>query len=124
MSNATLIKNFTAEAAMTANRIVKIGANDGGVLPAAASTDILLGAVADVAAASGERQDVILSGIADITLGGNVTRGNPVTSDASGRAVNANPAAGVNAYIVGFALQSGVSGDIVPVLLSQGRVQG
>ncbi|MCA3226551.1 MAG: DUF2190 domain-containing protein, partial [Burkholderiales bacterium] len=33
-------------------------------------------------------------------------------------------AAGVNNNVIGVALQSGVSGDIIPVLISPGRIQG
>jgi len=124
MSNPTLIKSYTAGADLTAYRIVKPGAADGVVIPSAAVSDLLIGVTNDVAALNGERQDVIHMGIADITLGGNVTRGNPVTSDSVGRAVNAAPAAGANNHIIGFALISGVLGDIVPVLLSPGRIQG
>ena len=43
---------------------------------------------------------------------------------ADGKAVSAAPAAGVNAHIIGFAEVSAVAGDIAPVLLARGVLQG
>lgn len=119
-----LTRNYNAAAAIGANLIVKVGANDGEVLPAAASSDDILGASTGIDAAQGEPCDVIHAGIADIKLGGNVTRGKFITSDASGQGVQAAPAAGVNAQVVGRALVSGVAGDIIPVLLNPIQIQG
>jgi hypothetical protein len=47
-----------------------------------------------------------------------------LTTDSSGRAVTAAPAAGVNNGVIGVAFVSGVLGDIGSVILSQGRIQG
>lgn len=124
MANVGLIKQGTAEAAIAAFRIVKFGAADGGYLQAAAAADLLVGVCEAVGPASGERVDVIKSGIADVEFGGTVTRGQPVTSDANGKAVVAAPAAGSNVRIIGFAEVSAVSGDIAPVLIAPGVMQG
>jgi hypothetical protein len=124
MSNILVARNFKAEAAITAFTIVKHGAADGNVLQAAAATDKLIGVTTDVGPAINERTDVILSGIADVLYGGTVARGDLLTSDASGRAVTAAPAAGVNNRIIGFALVSGVVGDVGSVCLEAGSVQG
>lgn len=124
MANNGLTKAYTAEGAIGANLLVKPGAADFGLLAAAAVGDLIIGVSTEIAAASGERVDVIHAGIADVKLGGTVTRGNPITSDASGQGVAAAPAAGVNNRIVGFALTSGVSGDIIPVMLDLGYIQG
>ena len=91
---------------------------------AAASTDLVIGVNEALPVAAGERVDVIRAGIADVEFGGNVTRGQPVTADADGKAVVAAPAAGVNAHIVGFAEVSAVAGDIAPVTLARGVMQG
>jgi hypothetical protein len=123
-SNSLLTKNYTAGAAIAAFRIVKPGAADGAVIQAAAATDFLIGVNDGVAPASGERTDIVHTGIADVEFGGTVTRGGPVTSDANGRAVAAAPAAGSNVRIIGFAVNSQVSGDIGPVLLEPGLMQG
>ena len=124
MGNPTLTKNYTAEGAIAAHRIVKFGAADGGVAQAAASTDLVIGVNEALPVVAGERVDVIRAGIADVEFGGNVTRGQPVTADADGKAVVAAPAAGVNAHIVGFAEVSTVAGDIAPVMLARGVIQG
>lgn len=119
-----ITKNFTAEAAVTKRRIVKFGASDTAVLQGAASTDAIFGVSTEIDAAAGETCDVRMTGLADVEYGGNVTRGDPITSDAIGRAVAAAPGAGVNARIVGFAMLSGVAGDIGNITLSPGRIQG
>ncbi len=124
MSNNKLTKSYTAEAAITAYSIVKVGAADGGALLGAAVSDALIGVSTEIAAAAGEMVDVVHSGIAEVKLGGTVARGAPVTSNASGLGVAAAPAAGTNNRIIGFAQVSGVSGDVIPVLLSLGSIQG
>src|SRR4051794_25888097 len=96
MANNGLTKSYTAEGAITANRIVKVGANDWGVLQGAAATDSLIGISTEIDAASGERIDVVHEGIADLKLGGTVARGALVTSDASGQGVAPAPAGGSN----------------------------
>ncbi len=124
MANNGLTKSYLAEGTINPFRIVKPGANDYGVLQGAAATDFLVGVTTEVDASSGERVDVIHEGIADLKLGGTVTRGGPVTSDASGQGVAAAPGAGTNNRIIGFAVISGVSGDIIPVQLAPGVMQG
>lgn len=125
MRNPGLIKTHSAEGAIAAYRIVKHGAADGGVLQSSASTEKLIGVNDRLAAAvAGDRLDIVRSGIAEVEYGGNVTRGDPLTADANGKAVAAAPGAGVNAYIIGFAEVDGVSGDIGSVMIAPGRIQG
>lgn len=124
MANPTLIKQGVAEGAIPAYRIVKPGGTDTGYALATAAADALCGVSESVPATSGERLDVVKTGIADVEFGGQVSRGQPVTSDASGKAVAAAPAAGSNVRIIGFAEASAVAGDISPVLLAPGVVQG
>lgn len=124
-----LTRPFNAGGAIVSNSFVKFGADDDSVVQAAAATDSIIGAVNMVAppgsaAASGARLDVEVSGIVDIKLAGNVTRGGFVTSDANGLGVAAAPAAGTNNRVGGIAQASGVAGDIIPVLLTLGSVQG
>lgn len=135
MSNIVLAKNHKAEGAVPAFTIVKFGANDGGVLQAAAATDALFGVSTDIPAATGERCDVIKLGDADVIYGGTVTRGDELTSDASGRAITAtrhthtentaaayaqNAATGTATLtrIIGIANVSGVLGDIGSVAIA------
>lgn len=122
--NPILTKSYKAEAAVIACRIVKFGAADGQVVLSAAATDAHVGISEQVAADIGEQVDVIKSGLAYLELGGDVTRGGPITSDAVGRGVAAAPAAGANVRVVAFAEFSGVLGDIVPVLIAPHTMQG
>ena len=124
MSNPLLVKQYVAEAAIAANRIVKFGTTDEVVIQGAAATDSLMGVVEGVAPAIGERCDVVLAGIAEVVLGGTVTRGGLVTSNATGQGVAPAPAAGTNNSVIGRALMSGVSGDIIKVLVNPGSMQG
>ncbi len=124
MANALLIKNGTAEAAIAPYRIVKFGAADGGYVQSAAAADFNAGVCESVGPASGERLDVVKAGIADVEFGGTVTRGQPLTSDANGKAVTAAPAAGANVRIIGFAEVSAVAGDIGQVWVKPGIMQG
>jgi hypothetical protein len=124
MSNIVLARNYKAESAIAAFTLTKHGTVDGNALPAAAATDGLLGVSTDIAAAIGERVDVIVAGVADVLYGGVVTRGDLLTADASGRAVKAVPAAGINNRVVGIANVSGVLGDVGSMILAASSVQG
>lgn len=119
-----LQKNFGAGAALTAYRIVRFSAADT-VVQASAVTDALIGVTNDVAAASGERQDVIVSGIAWVEAGAAFSIGALLTTDAQGRAVAAAPAAGTNNNVIGRAFRAAVAaGDRVEMLIAPGTTQG
>ena len=119
----TLTMNYDAGAAIAKRRIVKLSA-DFTVVQAAAATDAMFGVAAELDAVSGGRVDVHLSGIAEVEAGGTITRGALVTSDATGKAVAAAPAVGVNNRVIGTALVSAVAGDVLPVLLGPHQIQG
>lgn len=111
-----LTKSLTATTAIAAYRLVNYGAADGTGVPAADATKFIVGVNSELATAVGERASVHSVGnIADVEYGGTVARGDPLTSDASGRAIKAT-AAGQNC--VGFAEVSGVVGDIGSVTVS------
>lgn len=128
--NPILIKNYDATAAVNPYRFVKPGSNDYEVVQAAAATDLIIGASMELGVSADDitkgktRLDVMKIGIAEIELGGPVTRGKKLTSDANGKGVAANPAAGSNVSIGGVAEVSGVAGDIIPVLLTIGTMKG
>jgi hypothetical protein len=124
MANNGLTKSHTAEAAISANRFVKPGAADYGVVTAAAATDKIIGITTEIDAATGERTDVVLEGIADLKLGGTVARGDMLTSDATGQGITATPAAGANVRIGAMAMISGVIGDVIPAKIVQSTLQG
>lgn len=123
MSHNTVARNYLAGAAIAAYRIVKFSA-DGTVIQGAAATDSLIGISESVGPASGERVDIVKSGIADLEFAGVVARGGPVTSDADGKGVAAAPAQGVNNRIIGFAEVTTAAGDIAPVLIAPSVMQG
>lgn len=111
-----LIKAYTAGAAVSKRRIVKMGAADGAVIQAAAGTDLLIGVSLDLDAASGERVDtVIANGIVEVDAAGTITRGQGVTADADGKAV----AAAAGDYAIGDAEVSAVAGDVMTVILNK-----
>ncbi len=121
--NPILEKEYLADGAVAAYRIVKPGSAEDDAAQATAVSEKLLG-VSQHAAVDNERVRVMEQGITKVEYGGNVAFGDPLTSDANGKAVAAAPSAGVNNYIIGFARAAGVSGDIGRALLSQGRIQG
>jgi hypothetical protein len=119
-----LAKAFTAGGSIPARTIVKPHSVAGQVVAGAAAADKIIGVSTEVAASSGDRVDVFLSGVAEVVYAGNVAAGDPITSDSTGKAVVAAPAAGVNARIIGFALTAGVANDIGAVFLAPGLIQG
>lgn len=119
-----LIKNFRAAAAILPWRIVKFGASDVEAVTAAAAGDALIGISSELAADAGQRCDVMMSDIADVRFGANVTRGDPLTSDAVGRAITAAPGAGAKMRIIGFALVSAIADDVGPARIVPGLITG
>lgn len=120
-----LEKSIKCTAALAAAYLIaKFGADDDTLSQATASTEELVGVFQHATSAAGEEVRVMLEGITRVVLGDTVTRGNYITSDANGKSVAAAPGAGVNAYVIGQALASGVAGDIIPVHLRPGRIQG
>lgn len=116
----TLIRAYEASAAIAAFKIVKFSdaANNAKIAPAAVNTDPVLGVSGSMATATGDMADVIQHGIGLVTLGGTVSAGAELTSDASGNAIAAVPTAGVFMSVVGKALAPGVAGDVVEVLVN------
>jgi hypothetical protein len=120
-----LIKNFGAGGAIPARRFVKFsGVDDDTVVLATGPTDAVIGVSVDLDAVAGDRVDVALTDIGEVTYGAAVTRGDLLVSDAQGRAVTAAPAAGANVRTAGFALTSGVLGDFGVAHLARGSMQG
>ncbi|MFZ6748522.1 capsid cement protein [Undibacterium sp. Ren11W] len=125
MSNLQLAKNYVADVAIPAFRLVKPGTADDRITLATASTDALIGTTTDIAAAIGERCDVQLAEIAYVEAGAAITRGAFITADATGRGIAAAPAAGVNASVAGRALETATAaGDVIRIMQSIGQIQG
>jgi hypothetical protein len=121
--NPILEKEYLADGAVSGNRIVKAGTNDDDVAQGTAATEDFIG-VSQHAAADNERVRIMEEGITEVEFGGTAAYNDPLTSDANGKAVKANPAAGTNNGIIGWSRCSAVSGDIGTAILKQGRIQG
>lgn len=110
-------RTFTAEAVVEGYRIVKPGAS-GGVVKAAASSDLILGT-------SGTREDCPVGGLLNLALGalprvrlgGTVAAGEPITSDANGKGIKATT---TGQRHLGFAEVAGVADDIITFIRSPG----
>lgn len=102
----------------TAYTIAKWGADDETMSVAAAATDNMLGIFQHTTDAAGERVRVMKTGISRLVLGATVTRGDPITSNATGRGIQAT----LGQNYIGFAEASGVSGDIIPVSIMPGMI--
>lgn len=139
MHTPILIKSFTADAEITPYRIVAIGAADGSVKQASASTDALIGVTDSLGSNSANRVDVIQMGVANVEYGGNITRGDLLTADANGKAIkatahihtentagtytqNATTGAVTASEVIGRAMVGGVSGDVGSVQINLGQI--
>lgn len=117
-----LVKSYVAAADIAANLIVKaaVPATGTTIAAAASATDSLLGVVDSLGGNAGRAVDVTLQGLAEVRLGGNVAFNDPLTSDASGKAVVAAASAGANKRIVGYALAPGALDDLIPIRVAPG----
>ncbi|WP_413207979.1 DUF2190 domain-containing protein [Rhodospirillum sp. A1_3_36] len=120
-----LIRSYTAGGAIARNRIVAWSATEGRVVQASAVTDKLMGASGVVGVtAAGDRLDIHRSEFAKVAFGGAVSQGDPLTTDADGKAVAAAPATGVNVHCLGWAEVDAVAGDIGEVFIHPFILQG
>jgi hypothetical protein len=124
MLNQGLVKNYTCQGAIPPRTIVKYGTADYTATQAGTNMDAFLGISDTVGGNDGDRIDIVRTGMTELVLGGNVTRGDHLTSDANGNGITAAPAAGANMETIGTAEMSGVPGDIIPVLVVRARIQG
>lgn len=125
MANPGLIKAFNAAAVIAAFRICKPSGTGNDVVQAAAATDLSIGVTGEVGAkAIGDTVDLVMTGLVDVQYGGNVSRGQELTSDADGKAVAAAPAQGVNNRVIGIAVVAGAADDIGKMLIAPSVKQG
>ncbi|HEX2957730.1 MAG TPA: hypothetical protein VHO70_12920 [Chitinispirillaceae bacterium] len=114
--NSVLVKKYTSGGVIAPYSFVKFGANRT-VVQAAAATDMVIGITGQLGAAeAGVEVNITHIGIDDLKLAGNVNAGQHVMSNAAGLGVALVVAAGN--YSGAIALDSGVSGDIIPVMVS------
>ena len=119
MATPGIYKTFEAEGEIGPYVIVTHGTADYAVKAATGATVALVGTTDELGKLSNGRVDVCTGGIPEVALGGTVAAGDPLTSDASGKAVKATAAGN---RILGFALVSGASGDIIPYQYSLGTL--
>lgn len=113
-----LFRGFNAEAAVSAYTIVKPGAS-GGVVPATAATDKVLGTSDELDKAIGEVVDVAIGPVNKVKLGGTVAAGDWLTANASSLAIATTTA---GHQVIGRAEIAGVAGDIVNYLRAPGQL--
>lgn len=121
----TFIRSYEASAAIAGSRIAAFSdaANSKKVAQGAAATDPLIGVFARLDGAQGAMVDVVRGGLAAVRLGGVVAAGDPLTSDANGKAVKCVGAAGAVRRIVGYAEEPGVADDIIDAWIAPGVLQ-
>ncbi|MES0879691.1 hypothetical protein [Roseibium sp. SCP14] len=120
----TFIRSYLASAAVAQFRIVTFSdaANVNEVAQATANTEPLLGTSDKMGAELGGMADVIRGGLGSVELGGPVNAGDPLTSDAEGKAVACAAAAGETRHYVGFADEPGVAGDVIDYFHAPGII--
>lgn len=124
-ATAGIEKSVKCTAALaTAFLIAKVGGDDDTFSQATASTEDLVGVFQHTTGAADEEVRLMVSGISRVKLGGTVSRGALLTSDANGKAVAIGAVGGTNYAVIGRAMASGVADDLIPVLLCQSRAQG
>ena len=125
--HSKLVIPCVAAAATTAYRIAAFAApaTDTSVQNATGPTAALAGIFGPIAHDAADVADVQVEGEAEVVLGGTVTAGAFLTSDAQGRAVALTPpGAGVTHFGIAKALQPGVIGDRIKVHLTPMLLRG
>ncbi len=119
-----LIKNFISEGTIEKRRFTTFGAAEGKVKRAGVGDPILATTAILGTDGADQRVDVCMDNIREVVFGGTVEFGDNLTSDAEGRAIKAEPAAGANVPIAGRAMSAGVLGVIGHVHLTPSVMQG
>tara|TARA_B100001179_G_scaffold198893_1_gene158611 strand:+ start:1099 stop:1479 length:381 start_codon:yes stop_codon:yes gene_type:complete len=122
MSIPNFIHARRASAAIAPFAIVVFAdaANSSDIATATGPTDPLCGTTGKIGAgAAGDMADRTLGGIGSVELGGPVSAGDRLTSDADGKAVATTTAGHV---IIGMAEEPGVAGDIIDYRAAPGVI--
>lgn len=118
----TFIRSHVAAADIEPRRAVTYAAPtaDKSVQQATGSTLPFVGVSDTLGADAGDMCDVHRAGLPGVKLGGTVQAGDPLTSDANGKAVKAVPGAGTTVYLFGYADEHGVADDIIDYFAAPG----
>lgn len=120
-----MTKGYIAAAVVPGYTIVKPGGTAGQVQAGAAAADKVFGVSDDVDRVANEPINVIHMGEARVLAGAAFAAGDPLMSDASGRAILAAAAAGTNVRTIGWAREAASAlGDIVEMVVQPGVFQG
>tara|TARA_R110002124_G_scaffold284368_1_gene461515 strand:- start:31610 stop:31990 length:381 start_codon:yes stop_codon:yes gene_type:complete len=114
LTNPLLTKVFTATGVAIAGYLIVAAAAGGKVELANAANDLLLGATDSMGCPAGGQLDIAQAGWSEVRCGGNVSFGDPLTSDANGKAIKAVPVVGQMVRVIGFAQADAVADDIIP----------
>lgn len=112
--------NYRTATGIAAYLIARHGSDPRSAELATAPTDKLIGAVGELGSEDGGLADIVRGGVSDVRLGGTVENGDPLTADASGKAVKAAPAAGQTIAIIGTAESDGEADDVIPYFVAPG----
>lgn len=117
MRSDGLIKTFYADGTLEGRKLVTFGTGKLKVKQATAAADALIGVTTQIGSESNGRVDVIFSGITEVVAGGTISKGEVLTSDASGNVITATQAAD---RVIGISLEDVVVGDFATILIAQG----
>lgn len=111
----TFTKSYVALTAVAGRRIVAFAAptTNASVEQADAATVTAIGISDTLGAGAGQMLDVHRAGLVEVELGGTVAAGDPLTSNADGKAIKAVAATGSTIWIAGYADAPGVAGDYI-----------
>ena len=115
-----LFKTYDVSGDLVPYRIVAHAATAGMIAQAAAPSDALIGTTDELGKQPNGRADVAMSDLPEVEAGAAVAYGDPLTSDAEGRAVKATES---GQRIIGFALTAAQSdGEIIDYLFAPGTL--
>ena len=119
MGISRFFKTMDAEGEIAPYRICAHGTADYAVKQATAATDALVGTADELGLQPNGRVDVCMGWLPEVEAGGTLAAGDPLTSDAEGKAVKA---AAAGDRIIGFAMTSASAGDIIPYQFAPGTL--
>lgn len=115
----SIFRSRVAEGAVEAYRIVKAGTAAMSCVKAAAATDALLSTSDELDHVTGEMVELALGPLPKVRLGGAVTAGAWLTSDANGKAIATTTAAN---QVIGRAEIAGVLDDVITYIRAPGQL--
>lgn len=118
-----LFRSYEAIALIAAYRIAAFGdaANSSKIVTASSATQPLAGTTGQVGGGAGAMVDLAKTAIPQVQLGATVAAGDPLTSNATGKAIKATVA---GQRIIGFAEQPGIADDIIDYFSAPGVLGG